>query len=145
MAKLLISRIHFQSEDFDFDFSFREGITVVTGDSATGKSLFYERFSLKVLVEKLDKYRFLNYQILLHANAHEIKQILSKPDKVYIIDNADLVLKGIEDINCFLAQSESQFVIFGRRVDWYNTTPQNCANVVENNKRFKLQYLFEEW
>lgn len=54
-----------------------------------------------------------------------------------------------KDVRCNVqsqqAQSESQFVIFGRRVDWYNTTPQNCANVVENNKRFKLQYLFEEW
>lgn len=140
MAKLIKNRITFESGGYRFDFEFRYGITVVFGDSGSGKSLFYRKLSSLVLAKGFTDYRLLNYKSLLTSS---ILNTLTENGKVIVIDNADIVLKDIVDVQNLLRESSSQFIIMGRRTDWYNAHSYNCANVIEENKEYKLLYLFD--
>lgn len=141
MAVLLKDRINFKHGGFEFDIKLREGITIILGDSATGKSLFYKNLETIVIAEDLKGFRLLNYKSKILV---DVVSVLSESNKIIVVDNADILLKGIPYLNRIFKQSKSQFIIFGRQGGWYNINKYNCAHMYESNRKFQLQYLFEK-
>ncbi len=142
MARLINSDLGITNKIADFDVKVRDGITVIGGNSATGKTLFFKEKQLYSQRHKDDSYIFINY-----GNKQDFDRIIAEnpENKIIFIDNADIVVPS--DINVYRAirNSSCQFIFFGRDITRYDKNYDNWAELKESkNGRFKLSYVFKK-
>lgn len=126
MPRLIKDRITVSDGRIYFDFKLREPITLVDGDSATGKTLFFKMYQKEVALEHIDDVLFLN---LSSANTAEPLIKLTK-NKLIIIDNADIVLT--DKLALSLRKDKyNQYIIFGRDIERYGVDRRSIASLSE--------------
>lgn len=136
MAKKLIDLIQFDTGKYNFNFKLNGAITVICGDSATGKTLFYNKLMYEAFSKDNKQYKFINFR-----DKEDIGELISKwRGKVIIIDNADILI-DISLSNKIYRDRSNQYILMGRRVDRYNAG-RDVAIIRENNQRFTLRYIF---
>ena len=92
MATKLIDRIAFDYGKFKFNMLVDTPITIIGGDSSSGKTLFCDSLSSYSRIKWPNTFGFLNYR------SEEVSFTLRKfRNKVVVIDNADIILSD-EDI-----------------------------------------------
>ena len=136
MAIKLIDKIAFDDGKFKFNFLVNNPITVIGGDSSSGKSLFFNKLSVKSKVEGIDTFRFVNYM------TEDIGSILKLyKNKVIVIDNADAILSD-DDIKYIIKDKYNQYVIFSRFV-WKFNVDRHAISIIYEPKQacFELLYL----
>ena len=116
--------------------------TIVTGKSATGKSLLCsvirEIQKDKNIAGK--KYDASNIFLIDEDNLHNIDD---KKDKLIIIDRADIILdsEAIHMINNDWGYNK--YLIFSRKPLGIDLSPNYFAVLEEKDKAFSLNYLFD--
>jgi len=127
------------------DFELRPPITIIQGNSSTGKSLFYQWFDAqRRLPENKEKYA----NVILLNYSSEINDIAGKTGKLFVIDNADILLYDMPNIVEHIALDyDNQYVIISRRPYNFGMSPNHYATIIESNNRFTLNYEFnvEGW
>ena len=96
---------------------FRDRITMVRGDSGTGKSLIFQILRPLKVSEQYRNIECLNYESmsLLETQDEVLKQLEKYKNKLVVIDNAELLLN--ESSSTFIANDEDkQYVIIGRNI-----------------------------
>ena len=139
MSKLIKSDLSFKSKNFNFHFIVRDGITIVTGDSSTGKTLFFKLHRLKCLRYKNNDMIFINYD-----NGAELEKLMSDGlnNKIVFVDNADIIVSKTVNMYRSIHDSNNQFIFFGRDIDRYDKGYDNVAFLTEKNRgNFVLEYL----
>lgn len=127
MPRLIRDRITVSDGRIYFDFKIREPITLVDGDSATGKTLFFKMYQKEVALEHIDDVLFLN---LSSMNTAEPLIKLTK-NKLIIIDNADIVLT--DKLALRLREDKyNQYIIFGRDARRYGLGLSSMASLSEH-------------
>ena len=142
MAKLIKDDLSIKNKIVSFDVKVRDGITIIGGDSATGKSLYFKEMQLHSQRYKDDSYVYINY-----TNGKEFYRLLDDNvnDKIVFVDNADIVVS--EDIDTYrkIRNIQDQFVFFGRDITRYDKNYDNWAEFVERKSGvFKLSYVFRK-
>lgn len=137
MPKLIKDRITISDGRISFDFKLREPITLVQGDSATGKTLFY----------KLMQMISINDNNIIFINIDKIKEtdmiLKSAKNKLIIIDNADIVLTD-KQAKSIREDKYNQYIIFGRDTERYYLGNRNLASLYESKPRhINLEYDIE--
>lgn len=129
-----------------FNLKFKGLKTIVTGKSATGKSLLCsiirEIQNDKNIVGK--KYDASNLFLVTEENMYNIKNIQGK---LIIIDRADIILDS-EVINMINNDwGYNKYLIFSRRPLGIDLSPNYFAELEEKDKVFSLKYMFnkKEW
>lgn len=136
MAKKLIDLIQFDTGKYNFNFKLNWAITVICGDSATGKTLFYNKLMYEAFSKNNEQYKFINFK-----DKANIDLFLNNfKNKVIIIDNADILI-DINLSNKIYRDRSNQYILMGRRVDRYNAG-RDVAIIRENNQKFTLRYIF---
>lgn len=136
MAKKLIDVIQFDTGKYNFNFKLNGAITVICGDSATGKALFYNKLMYEALSKNNEQYKFINFK-----DKANIDLLLNNfKNKVIIIDNADILI-DINLSNKIYRDRSNQYILLGRRVDRYNAG-RDVAIIRENSQKFTLRYIF---
>ena len=112
---------HFSTVHTSFivDFKFTSNITILTGDSGTGKTAAFSFIRECMAVNpNILCFNYLDYQ-------HDIKDIITKADgKLIVIDNADILLN--DDTRKYISLDErNQYLIIGRN-------PKNLFATKEN-------------
>jgi len=122
------------------DFELRPPITIIQGDSCIGKSLFYQWFDVqRRLPENKEKYA----DVVLMNRSSDIKDVLGKTGKLFVIDNADVLLCDTPDIVKHIALNyDNQYVIICRRPFNFGMSPNHYATIVEQGNQFTLNYDF---
>lgn len=146
MAKLLKDKIQFKSGKFYFDIHFYSGFTLISGDSATGKTLFFNSLRQLVIADNMKGYLFVNHKDLVDVNPIEsvLQKIKRNTGSVILIDDGDVVLKGLQNPWELISQDmDNQYIVFGRNIDYFNITSTNYAELVEDNKQFRLDYIYK--
>ena len=140
-----MNRIEFQMKPYTIDFEFRPPITVIQGDSSTGKSLFFQWLDAQRRLPE-NKEKYANVTLLNHSS--DINDILGKTGKLFIIDNADILLYDVPEIVEHISLDyKNQYVIICRRPYNFGISPNHYAVIVEKDNLFTLQYDFnvEGW
>ena len=83
--KMVYKKITFEAAPFSYELSFDDRITLVGGDSGTGKTVLYEMLEDVRLTEQYNAIKLFNYK------SENMKESLMKcRDCFIVIDNADI-------------------------------------------------------
>ena len=131
-----------------FDFKLRRHITIIAGNSSTGKSLFYS--TLEKTVADYNANNISNNQfdyskvVLFNAKCNLSLVDILKPLKGYLIvlDNFDYLRGKYPDIMDFINRDiDNQFIIIGRRIAGLFTDIHAVSSLHQENNTFTLDYM----
>ena len=126
--KMVYKKITFKAAPFSYELSFDDRITLVGGDSGTGKTVLYEMLEDVRLTEKYNAIKLFNYK------SENMKESLMKcRDCFIVIDNADIQID--DDIRRFINfEFSNQYMLFLR----------NCDGLNVSDKSFKILKLKDD-
>ena len=131
--QMIYKKITFKADPFSYDLMFDDRITLVGGDSGTGKTVLYEiledlRFTDEYKAIKLFNYKSDN---LLEA----VKQCRYN---FIVIDNADILID--DDIRRFIKfEFSNQYMLFLRNCDGLNVSDKSFKVLKLEDNRITLE------
>lgn len=111
--------INFQSIPFLYDLKFGDRITLVRGDSATGKTYLYQMLEDLRLTKEYKAIKLFNYKT---ENFHE--SLRKCNENFIVIDNADILLND-EDRKFINFSKNNQFLLFLRNCNGLNLSAES--------------------
>ena len=131
--QMIYKNITFKADPFSYDMLFEDRITLVGGDSGTGKTVLYEILEDLRLTDEYKAIKLFNYKSdnLLEA----IKQCR---DSFIVIDNADILIN--DDIRRFINfEFSNQYMLFLRNCDGLNVSDKSFKVLQLDNNRITLE------
>jgi hypothetical protein len=133
-----------KSDEYEIELNLRDRITVISGDSATGKTFMYD---LIQDADNTDDIVTLNYNSVKTKANYEIAvdSIKNSRNKIFIIDQADDIQRENDEIMYAIntEAADNTFIIMGRKPKLvYNVS--DIAEVNIQNNKVTLNYLFPE-
>ncbi len=125
---LIYNNIHFKADPYSYDLSFEDRITLVGGDSATGKTVLYE------LLEDVKQTNEYNAIKLFNYKTDDICDAVTKcRNNFIVIDNADILID--DEIRRFINfEFSNQYMLFLRNCDGLNVSDKSFKVLkLENN------------
>ena len=140
--------LNITNQGMKFNLELKKRITVLRGDSATGKTLMYNAISNRELRDGIEKggsvYRTYNYKDYIdRGRGFILKDIENLREKVIVIDNSDMVLTD-KLINFINYDSHNRYILIGRSLTEIKTTPNGVAEIYfdKDDNEFKLYYKY---
>ena len=117
--QMIYKNIKFKADPFSYDLEFDDRITLVGGDSGTGKTVLYEM---------LEDIRLTD----------EYKAIKQCRDSFIVIDNADCLIN--DDVRRFINfELSNQYMLFLRNCDGLNVSDESFKVLKFDNNRIILE------
>ena len=117
--KMIYNRIAFQAAPFSYDLIFDDRITLVGGDSGTGKTVLYEMLEDLRLTEDYQAIRLFNYKTDDFS-----KSLMQRRNSFIVIDNADILIDD-EDRRFINFECSNQYMLFSRNCDGLNVSDKS--------------------
>lgn len=131
--KMIYKNISFEAAPFSYELFFDDRITLVGGDSGTGKTVLYEMLEDIRLTEKYNAIKLFNYK---SENMKE--NVIKCRDCFIVIDNADILID--DDIRKFINfEFSNQYMLFSRNCDGLNVSDKSFKILELNDNRITLQ------
>ncbi len=127
--KIVYKNITFQAAPFFYDLSFDDRITLVGGDSGSGKTVLYEILEDLKLTDEYHAMKLFNYR------SENVLENLEKCRNNFIVmDNAAILLN--DDMRQFINfEFSNQYMLFLRNCDGLNVSDKSFKVLkLENNK-----------
>lgn len=141
MARIIAKDLSFNSDEFSVKVEVRSGITVIGGDSSTFRTYYYSLMLNEAAISNDERFVFMNY---LYNDIDRIKNGEIQK-KIVFIDNADLIIPRDVRIKDMLAESNNQYIIFGRDVGRYTYSLDDWAKFVSRgNNLVEMSYVIKE-
>ena len=119
---MIYKNITFNADPFSYDLTFDDRITLVGGDSATGKTVLYEMLEDLRLTDEYKAIKLFNYK-----TDNLLESMKQCKDKFIVMDNADILVD--DDVRKFINfEFSNQYMLFLR----------NCDGLNVSNKSFKV-------
>ena len=121
------------------NFTFTNNITILTGDSATGKTVTFSFIKECMAINpNILCFNYLDYQ-------KDIKEILTKTKgKLVVIDNADILLDDITRKYISL-DSDNQYLIIGRNPKNLFATKENLFELVSKERGEQIEFQIQPY
>ena len=117
--QMIYKNVTFKAAPFSYDLTFDDRITLVGGDSGTGKTVLYEM---------LEDIRLTD----------EYKAIKQCRDSFIVIDNADCMIN--DDVRRFINfELSNQYMLFLRNCDGLNVSDKSFKVLKFDNNRITLE------
>lgn len=132
---------HFSTvhSSFIVDFTFKNNITILMGDSGTGKTAAFSFIRECMAVNpKILCFNYLDYQ-------KDIKDVISKTEgKLIVIDNADILLD--DDTRKYISlDDKNQYLIIGRNPKNLFSTKENLFELVSEKNGEQTKFIIKEY
>lgn len=132
---------HFSTVHTSFivDFTFKNNITILSGDSGTGKTAVYSFIRECMAINpRIVCLNYLDYQ-------KDIKEIISRvKGKLIVIDNADILLN--DDTRKYISLDDNnQYLVIGRNPGNLFATKDNLYELVSEAMGEKTRFTIEEY
>lgn len=130
------STIH---SSFVIDFTFTNNITILMGDSGTGKTAAFSFIrECMAINSKILCLNYLDYQ-------KDIKDIIGKTEgKLIVIDNADILLD--DDARKYISlDDKNQYLIIGRNTKNLFATKENLFELVSEKIGEQTKFTIKEY
>ena len=130
---MIYKSILFQAAPFSYELLFDDRITLVGGDSGTGKTVLYEMLEDLKLTDEYHAIKLFNYK------SENILENLEKcRNNFIVIDNADILID--DDIRRFINfESSNQYMLFLRNCDGLNVSDKSFKVLKMKNNRITLE------
>lgn len=130
---MIYDKICFQAAPFSYSLKFTSRITLIRGDSATGKTYLYEMLEDVKLLEQYKKIKLFNYQS--DSFHEELKQCR---DRCIVIDNADILLNDADRMFINFEKS-NQYILFLRNCSGLNLSVDSFTVLKDENYHITLE------
>lgn len=125
--RMIYNQITFKADPFSYDLIFDDRITLVGGDSGTGKTVLYEMLEDLRLTDEYKAIKLFNYK-----SDNLLESIKQCRDNFIVIDNADILIN--DEIRKFINfEFSNQYMLFLR----------NCYGLNVSDKSFKVLQLVD--
>ena len=130
---MIYKNITFKAAPFSYDLLFDDRITLVGGDSGTGKTVLYEILEDLRLTDEYRKIKLFNYK---SDNLSEsVKQCRNS---FIVIDNADILIN--DEVRRFINfEFSNQYLLFTRYCDGLNVSDKSFKVLKLDNNRITLE------
>ena len=128
-TKMVYKNIAFQAAPFSYDLVFEDRITLVGGDSGTGKTVLYEMLEDLKLTDEYHSIKLFNYK-----SENILENLERCRNNFIVIDNADILID--DDIRRFINfEFSNQYMLFLRNCDGLNVSDKSFKVLkLEDNK-----------
>lgn len=117
--KMIYKSITFKAAPFSYDLEFDDRITLVGGDSGTGKTALYELLEDIRLTEEYKAIKLFNYK-----SDNFLETIKKCRDSFIVVDNADNLMN--DEVRKFVNfESSNQYMLFLRNCDGLNVSDKS--------------------
>ena len=126
---MVYGNISFQAVPFSYDLVFEDRITLVGGDSGTGKTVLYEMFEDLKMTDEYHAIKLFNYK-----SENILENFERCRNNFIVIDNADILMD--DEIRRFINfEFSNQYMLFLRNCDGLNVSDKSFKVLkLEDNK-----------
>lgn len=131
--KMIYENIVFQADPFSYELSFNDRITLVGGDSGTGKTVLYQMLEDLRMTKQYSAIQLFNYK------SYNIQENIEKcRNNFIVIDNADIIIN--DSIRKFINfEFSNQYMLFLRNCDGLNVSNKSFKVLKLENNRITLE------
>lgn len=117
--RVIYKNITFKAEPFSYDLLFDDRITLVGGDSGTGKTVLYEMLEDLRLTDPYKAIKLFNYK------SDDFKETLKQCKNTFVVvDDADILID--DDVRRFINfEFSNQYMLFLRNCDGLNVSDKS--------------------
>lgn len=131
--KMIYDVIAFQAAPFSYRLELKSRITLVRGDSATGKTYLYQMLEDLKMTDEYHAIKLFNYKTDdFHTELQKCR------NKFIVIDNGDLILED-EDKAFINFERSNQYLLFLRNCDGLNLSADSFTVLLEENYKIHLE------
>ena len=117
--QMIYKNIIFEAAPFLYDLEFDDRITLVGGDSGTGKTVLYEMLEDIRLTDEYKSIKLFNYK-----SDNLIESIKQCRDSFIVVDNADILIN--DEVRRFINfEFSNQYMLFLRNCDGLNVSDKS--------------------
>lgn len=130
---MIYEKITFKADPFLYNLEFDDRITLVGGDSGTGKTVLYEMLDDLKLTDQYSAIKLFNYR------TEKMKECLMRcQDSFIVIDNADILID--DDIRRFINfEFSNQYMLFLRNCDGLNVSDKSFKVLCTKGDKIVLE------
>lgn len=131
--QMIYKNITFKADPFSYDLVFDDRITLVGGDSGTGKTVLYEMLEDLRLTNSYKAIKLFNYK-----SDNLLMSIKHCRDSFIVIDNADILID--DDVRRFINfEFSNQYMLFLRNCDGLNVSDKSFKVLQLKDNRITLE------
>lgn len=131
--RMIYKKIRFKADPFSYDLEFDDRITLVGGDSGTGKTVLYEMLEDIRLTDEYKAIKLFNYK-----SDCFLESIKECKNCFVVIDNADILIN--DDIRRYINfELSNQYMLFLRNCDGLNVSDKSFKVLKCDNNRITLE------
>ena len=131
--KMVYKNIAFQAAPFSYDLVFEDRITLVGGDSGTGKTVLYEMLEDLKLTDEYHSIKLFNYK-----SENILENLERCRNNFIVIDNADILID--DDIRRFINfEFSNQYMLFLRNCDGLNVSDKSFKVLKLDDNKITLE------
>ena len=131
--QMIYKNITFKVHPFSYDLLFDDRITLVGGDSGTGKTVLYEMLEDLRLTDEYKEIKLYNYK-----SDNLLESIKQCRDSFIVIDNADILIN--DDVRRFINfEFSNQYMLFIRNCDGLNVSDKSFKVLQLDNNKITLE------
>ena len=133
---MVYNKIYFKADPFIYDLVFEDRITLVGGDSATGKTVLYEILEDLRLTDEYRSIKLFNYKT---SNFED--EIIRCKNCFVVVDNADILIN--DKVRRFINfDISNQYMLFLRNCDGLNVSGKSFKVLVTDGNKVMLKEEF---
>lgn len=126
----------------NIDLEFKDRITLVSGNSGTGKTLIFELLN-DIQMKDKDKYTCINKALLNQTKMRLSTFIKKATGKLIVIDNADIILTDT-DKKIINSDNKHAYLLFARNQQGLNITENSLTELHDDGRTISLKYRFDD-
>lgn len=117
--QMIYNKIVFQADPFSYDLVFDDRITLVGGDSGTGKTVLYDMLEDLKQTEEYNAIKLFNYK-----SEDVLEKLKQCRNNFVVIDNADILMD--DEVRRFINfEFSNQYMLFLRNCDGLNVSDKS--------------------
>ena len=127
---MIYNKIAFQADPFSYDLVFEDRITLVGGDSGTGKTVLYDMLKQ---TEEYNAIKLFNYK-----SEDVLEKLKQCRNNFVVIDNADILMD--DEVRRFINfEFSNQYMLFLRNCDGLNVSDKSFKVMKFKSNRITLE------
>ena len=130
---MIYKSIAFRADPFSYDLVFDDRITLVGGDSGSGKTVLYEILEDLRLTDEYKAIKLFNYK-----SDHLFDSIIQCRDSFIVMDNADILMND-ETRKFINFEFSNQYLLFSRNCDGLNVSDKSFKVLKLDHNRITLE------
>lgn len=133
---MIYNKITFRADPFSYDLRFEDRITLVGGDSGTGKTVLYDMLEDLKQTEEYNAIKLFNYK-----SDDVLKHLRQCRNSFIVMDNADILID--DEARRFINfEFSNQYMMFLRNCDGLNVSDKSFKIMKFEDNRITLEEEF---